>query len=104
MYALTMEHVKIQMAAMHVSVRKIFKDRIAWKLSMSALLIHATTMGSVLILKKVMPVFVNVALMAKNASQGLANLIHVTTTVHVSLTDRLQFAHAWRDSLGKIVH
>lgn len=104
MYALTMEHVKIKMAATYVIVRKIFKERIAWKLSMSALRLHAKTMGSVLMLKKVMPVSVNLALMAKNASQGLANLIHVTTMVHVSLTDYLHFAHAWRDSLGKIVH
>lgn len=89
---------------MSVSVQKIFKDRIAWKLSMRALRIHATTMGIVLILKQVILVFVNLALMAKNASQGLANLIHVTTMVHVSLTDYLHFAHAWRDSLGKIVH
>lgn len=103
-YALTMEHVKIQMAAMHVSVRKIFKERIAWKLSMSALLLHATTMGSVLILKKVMPVFVNLALMAKTASQGFAILINVTTMVHLSLTDYMHFAHAWQDSQGKIVH
>lgn len=36
--------------------------------------------------------------------QGLANLIHVTTMVHVSLTECLHFAHVWRDSLGKIVH
>lgn len=71
---------------------------------MSALRLHATTMGIVLILKQVILVFVNLALMAKNASQGLANLIHVTTMVRVSLTDYLHFAHAWRDSLGKIVH
>lgn len=36
--------------------------------------------------------------------QGLANLIHVTTMVHVSLTECLHFAHVWQDSLGKIVH
>lgn len=39
------------------------------QLSMSALRLHAKTMGSVLMLKKVMPVSVNLALMAKNASQ-----------------------------------
>ena len=35
MYALTMEHVKIQMAATYVIVRKIFKERIAWKVRIS---------------------------------------------------------------------
>lgn len=106
------------------------------QLSMSALRLHATTMGIVLILKQVILVFVNLALMAKDASQvswifkknydhciyktepivwyytesalyklqSLANLIHVTTMVHVSLTECLHFAHVWRDSLGKIVH
>lgn len=101
------------------------------QLSMSALRLHATTMGIVLILKQVILVFVNLDLMAKDASQvswfflkimtiaytrqnllygmlyklqGLANLIHVTTMVHVSLTECLHFAHVWRDSLGKIVH
>lgn len=39
------------------------------QLSMSALRLHATTMGIVLILKQVILVFVNLALMAKDASQ-----------------------------------
>lgn len=36
---------------------------------MSALRLHATTMGIVLILKQIILVFVNLALMAKDASQ-----------------------------------